>query len=171
MKKEIKELKEQIEMETKKIWAEEPDELKKLRMGYIENEAGSYGQYFTTWDFANGMIRDYSMYTLYPILKLAKLSQFELEQCKKMFEVFDPHYSEYLGYSGYRTLEKLCKRFKDLLDFMETKDEFIELFVSLLRYANKVSAWSYHYFPWEIGVLYPQKTKEEIAEMARLAKI
>jgi hypothetical protein len=171
MNKELKDLKEQIEMETKKIWAKEPDELKKLRMGYIENEAGSYGQYFTTWDLANGMIRDYSMYTLYPILKCAKLPQFGLEQCKKMFEVFDPPYSEYLGYSGYRTLERLCKRFKDSLDLMETKDEFIDILVSLLKYANKISAWSYHYFPWGIGALYPQKTKEEVDELARLAKI
>lgn len=171
MRKELVELKEMMDAETKKIWAEEPDELKKIRMGYIENQAGSYGQYWTTWDFAKGMMRDYSMYTIYPMLKCALSPEFNLEQCKKMFLIFDPPYSEYLGYSGYRTLEKLAKRFKESLNLLETKEDFIEIITAFLKYANKYEAWCYHYFPWEIGLAFKQKTKEEIAELARLAKI
>ena len=171
MKKELKELKEQMDIETKKIWSEEPDELKKLRMGYIENGAGSYGQYWTAWDFAYGMIRDYVCSAIYPMLKCTQSPKFNLDQCKEMFLVFSPPYSEYLGYSGYRTLDRLCKRFKELLDLLETKDEFIEIITSLLKYSNKLEAWSHHYFPWQIGLLYPQKTKEEIAELVRLAEI
>ena len=75
MAKHWKTLKQEIEAETQRIWLEEPLDLKKLRLGIIDNEAGSYGQYFTTWDFANGMIppmysNDMGMYM--PAVVLAK---------------------------------------------------------------------------------------------------
>ncbi len=162
-----RELKKEIDKETARIWREEPDELKKLRLGIIDNDAGSYGQYFTTWDFANGMVRDYSMYTLYPLLRLSLDSSFALEHCKKMFKVLDPQYTVYLGYSGYRTLDRFGREFQAAMETMTKKDEFVQLLTSLLRYANKLAAWSYHYFPWSLGVLFPQDRAAEIAAQMR----
>jgi hypothetical protein len=158
-------LKEEIDKETARVWREEPEELKKLRLGIIENDAGSYGQYFTTWDFANGMIRDYSMYTLYPLLRLSLDPAFSLEHLKKMFKALDPQYTVYLGYSGYRTLERFGREFSESMDEMRSKDDFIHLLTSLLKYANKLAAWSFHYFPWGIGVLYPHRHATEVAEV------
>ena len=158
-------LKREIDKETARVWREEPEELKKLRLGIIENEAGSYGQYFTTWDFANGMIRDYSMYTLYPLLRLSLDPAFSLEHLKKMFKALDPQYTVYLGYSGYRTLERFGREFSEAMDKMKSKDDFISLLTSLLKYANKLAAWSFHYFPWAIGVLYPHRHATEVVEV------
>lgn len=157
-------LKNDIDVETTRIWKEEPLELKKLRLGIIDNEAGSYGQYFTTWDFANGMIRDYSMYTLYPLLKLSLDDAFSLDHCKKMFRALDPQYTIYLGYSGYHTLEKFGRAFAAVLDDFENKKQFVELLTSLLKYANKLGQWSFHYFPHNIGALFPHNRAAEIVE-------
>ncbi len=165
-----KALQQQIDKETARIWREEPDEHRKLRLGVIENAAGSYGQYFTTWDFANGMIRDYSMYTLYPLLRLSLDSSFSLEHLKKMFLVFDPQYTVYLGYSGFRTLETFGRSFLEAMETMSTREDFIALLTSLLKYSNKLAAWSFHYFPWAIGALFPHSRATEITALSKPVK-
>lgn len=158
-----RELREEIDKETERIWREEPEELRRLRLGIIENDAGSYGQYFTTWDFANGMIRDHSMYTMYPLFRLSKDSAFSLDHLKKLFRAFDPQYSVYLGYSGYRTLDKFGRAFAEAMETMENKEDFVSLLESYLKYTNKLAAWSFHYFPWGVGALFPLNRAGEIA--------
>jgi len=165
-----KSLQQQIDTETERIWRQEPEEHRKLRLGVIDNAAGSYGQYFTTWDFANGMIRDYSMYTLYPLLRLSLDASFSLEHLKKMFKVFDPQYTVYLGYSGFRTLEEFGRSFLEAMETMSTRDDFIALLTSLLKYANKLAAWSFHYFPWAIGALFPHSRALELAAVGKQAQ-
>ena len=93
MAKNWQDLRDRMLAETERIWFEEPDELKELRLGVLKNKAGSYDQYFTTIDFANGMIRDFSMYTMYPILKLALNPNIPLEQMKDIVKAFHPPYT------------------------------------------------------------------------------
>lgn len=157
--KKWEQIKKDIDTEVKHILAEEPEEQRIIRTGELENKAGSYGQYWTTLDFANGMIRDFSMYTMYPILKLAYEPIYTLDQLKKLIAVFHPPYTEYLGYSGYVTMLKFDRAFREALDTgdIATKEEFISLYRSFLIYTNKMAAWSYHYFPWEIGFDWKQK--------------
>jgi len=164
MAKDWKTLKADIDAEVERIWLQEPEEHKKLRLGIIDNQAGSYGQYFTTWEFAVGMIRDYPGYTLYPLLKLAETDQFDLSQVQAMFKAFDPPYTTYLGYSGFRTLEKFGAEFVKSFDSMESKEDFMELLKSYLLYLNKLNAWCFHYFPHGLGVLYPLKRAQEIVD-------
>ena len=109
-----KELREAIEVETQRIWLKEPDELKIQRLGLLKNHAGSYGQYFGTWDFANGMMRDLSMYVMYPIFRLYQSGDYSLEQMKDMYIAIVPVFTEYLRYSGYPTLSRFCHAFRDI---------------------------------------------------------
>ncbi|HXX37942.1 MAG TPA: hypothetical protein VEP50_07275, partial [bacterium] len=104
-------------------------------------------------------------YTLYPLLRLSLDHAFSLDHLKKMFKSFDPQYTVYLGYSGYRTLERFGREFLEAMDGMKTKEEFTDLLTSLLKYSNKLAAWSFHYFPWGIGVLYPHRHATEIAQL------
>lgn len=157
-----------VKDEVSKVWKEEPAELKVLRLGLLENEAGTKGQYWTTWDFANGMIRDFSMYTMFPILRAAHSEEVDLPALKKLVEVFHPPYTVYLRYSGYQTMLDLDEEFRTLLPSFETKEQFIEFYTEFLRYTNKLAAWSYHYFTWEVGSLFPQKKAADIAEMQAL---
>jgi len=156
MMKKWQQLKADIEASTAAMQTEEPKELRDIRTGDVRNEAGSYGQYWTALDFSNGMIRDFSMYTMYPILKLAYDPAYDLEQLKKAYNVFHIPYTEYLGYSGMYELRSFCRRFRECLDEFESKDEFIEIYRSFLIYSNKLAAWSFHYFPWEIGFSWKQ---------------
>lgn len=162
------ELKAKIEAETKRIWLEEPDEMKIQRMGLLKNKAGSYGQYFGTWEFANGMMRDLSMYTMYPMLRLFIGGNFSLDQMKEMYTTILPVYTEYLRYSGYPTLSTFCRAYRSAMDSIETQEDFIALFKALLGYCNKLAAWAYHYAPWEMAVSFRQKDEGWVEEARRL---
>jgi hypothetical protein len=164
-------LKNKILEETKRIWLKEPDELKIQRMGLLINHAGSYDQYFGTWDFANGMMRDLSMYTMYPMLRLFVSGNFTLDQMKQMYTEILPVYTEYLRYSGYPTLCSYCREFRKIMVDIETEEEFLDVYKALLRYCNKLAAWVYHYAPWESMVSFKQKNEEWIKEAERLIDV
>ena len=149
--KKWEELKLDIERATKEMETEEPRDIYNVRTNQVGNEAGSYGEYWPAWDFVNGMIRDFSSMVMYPILKLAYLDCYDLTQLKEAYMAFHPIYTEYLGYSGLADLRVFCRRFRECFDEFENKDEFIAIYRSFLMYTNKLCAWSFHYFSWEIG--------------------
>lgn len=164
-------LKNEIEAEISRIWLEEPDEMKIQRLGLLQNHAGSYGQYFGTWEFANGMMRDLSMYTMYPMFRLMKKGSFTLEQMKELYCGIVPVYTEYLRYSGYPTLNRFCKAFRDSMDEIVTAEEFLEIYKTLLMYCNKLAAWVYHFAPWEMAVSFRQKDEKWVDEAKRLLEL
>jgi hypothetical protein len=161
-------LKQEIEAETENIRLKEPDELKKIRFGLIESGAGSYGQYFTAWDFVHHEVRAFGCTSLYGILKAADMPGFTLDHLKALLRIYAPISAEFIGYCGLSTIWDFTKRTLDLLDSLESKEEFVDLVAALTRYVNQVMAWSHHYFPWGIGVLFPKRTEEDVKEMLRL---
>lgn len=139
---------EEVDAETRRIEKEEPVELQKLRTGALDDRAGSYGQYFGTWDIASGMLRDFSMYTLYPLLRIARSGQ-TANLPAIIEELFEP-YTNYLGYSGMPTLERFSLGLRSLgksADAMDIERGLCAYF----RYANRLYSWVYHYFPWNLG--------------------
>ncbi len=165
-----KELKKEIEAETERIRLQEPDEVKKIRLGLIESGAGSYGQYFTTYDFVHHEVRAFGCYNLYGILKAAELPGFTLDQLKALLRIYAPVSAEFIGYCGLQTIWDFTKRTLDILDTIESEDDFLGLIASLTRYVNQVMSWTHHYFPWGIGVLFPQRTKEDLEDALRLVR-
>ena len=153
-------LKKDIEDSFWKMQLTEPQELKDFRTNKAGTEAGSFGEYWAVIDFAVGMVRDLAGYTMYPMLKMALDPAFTLEHLRTEYTLLIPPYTEYLGYSGMFELRKFSRRFADCFDEFESKEEFIELFKSFLMYVNKIVAWTYHYFTWQIGYEW-QKTHGE----------
>jgi hypothetical protein len=133
------------------ITDQEPAELRALRTGELSYRPGCFGQYWTAWDFANGMIRDFSMYTVHCVYKLALTGNYDMAQLSAMVETFHPPYTEYLGYSGYRTLQRLCASLRAAARDGSEVDQFLPCYEAFLKYVNKLAAWSYHYFSWDIG--------------------
>jgi hypothetical protein len=87
----------------------EPDEIRALRTGAVPRQPGSYGQWFTTWDLANGILRDYSM-NLYQLVRMAADEQLSTSSVLTVMRTWDPIYSTYLGYSGFPVLERHAER-------------------------------------------------------------
>mgnify|MGYP004640459481 CR=1 FL=1 len=153
MGKTWKELQKEIEDYIVEIWLEEPEELSKLHQGKLENCAGSYGQYFSTIDHACGMVRDFQNH-MYKILISFMDTAFTLDACKVLIRNVHPAYIDYLRYSNYLHWGKYDREFLGMLDTFETKEDLIEFYKSYLKFVNKMNAWSYHYFPHEIGAFF-----------------
>jgi len=164
-------LQEKIENATHEIWLEENDELKKTHLGLLPHKPGTYNQYFSTIDHANGMIRDFAN-IMYQILVSFRNPDFDLKAAKILCKNVHPGYIDYLRYSGYVTWGSFDKEFLSLLDEIDNKDDLIELYGTYLKYINKLTAWAYHYFPWELGVFFPyrERSKEFINELSSLSK-
>ena len=163
-----KDLQEKIEKTTQDMWLEIPEELIKINLGALENKAGSYGQYFSTIDHANGMVRDFAN-TMYQILKSFMNPDFTFSNAKILICNVHPSYIDYLRYSNYLTWSAFDKEFISLLDDFSSKEDLIEFYKSYLKYVNKLTAWAYHYFPWELGVLFPyrERTSTYIKDLAK----
>ncbi|TKI08542.1 cucumopine synthase-related protein [Martelella alba] len=164
-----------IRRHTAIIANEEPEEIHAFRTGALANQAGSYGQYFGTWDIAAGMMRDYSMYTYYPLLQIVENPQISLTQFAFVLDSFDHPYSNYLRYSGFPTLGKLAFALREWLPKALSRQQAIEAIRAFCLYTNQMAAWSFHYFPWGLGTSFTYAGEESaapsIADPARRVKI
>lgn len=138
-----------IKEATKAIESTEPEEIRAIRQG--EFAVGTNSQYFTTWDFAAGMLRDQSMYTWYPIYLTFLDESFSLEQCCKLVDRFDYPYSNYLRYSGFPTMGAFAVEISKHLRSASSRQEANEAVRIFLEYLNRLAAWSFHFFPHNIG--------------------
>lgn len=158
-----------VKLATTAIESTEPVEIAAIRKGQFE--VGTNNQYFTTWDFANGMIRDQSMYTWYPLLRTFEDRRFTLEQCCVLVERFDHAYSNYLRYSGFPQMGALAAAMTKHLPTASSREEAIEAVRAFLGYLNRLAAWSFHYFPWDIGKHLTYKAPEgSVAALADLSR-
>lgn len=148
---ELEQLTAEIQRATSVMLTSEPEEIAAFRTGALANKAGSYGQYFGTWDIAAGMIRDYSMYTYYPMLHVAKNDQVGIEQLRVVLEAFDPPYSNYLRYSGFPTMGRLAGRLREMIGTASDRQAVNAALEAFTAYTNRLAAWSFHYFPWGLG--------------------
>lgn len=136
----------------------EPAEIRALRTGALPHRPGSYGQFFTTWDLANGILRDYAM-NLYHLLRAVADEGVPVPAAQTVLRHLDPIYSTYLGYSGFPTLAEHAARLTRT-EFA-SRAELIDALRALTAYANRLKAWSYHYFPWHVGQNYRYSEGEE----------
>lgn len=126
----------------------EPPEIARMRTGTLPHQPGSYGQFFTTWDLANGILRDYSM-NVYQLLRVAANDAVPVEAAQDVFRTMDPVYSTYLGYNGFTTLAEEAARIAEL--FTSDREFLVAEMAELVGYVNRLTAWSHHYFPWHFG--------------------
>jgi len=146
--------------EAKRIQTVEPEDLRRIRLGQI-GEAGNYGQYFTAWDFANGMVRDHIMYTAFNWVKYVDLLSHDA--LVMVIDTEDEPYSEYLGFSGFYKLREFSLKLRHAIRETQDKDELRMILRTFVMYGNRLCAWSYHYFPWHVGVFFGrQKRGQEL---------
>ena len=143
---------EEIRAKTDAIMSDEPEEIRAFRTGSLDNKAGSFGQYFGTWDIAAGMMRDYSMYTYYPLVQLVENESIALDQ-------FISHSSTpstiltatIFATAAFPEMGHLAFALRDGCPRAALASEAVEAVRAFCMYTNKLAAWSFHYFPWGLG--------------------
>mgnify|MGYP001016464334 CR=1 FL=1 len=160
-------IKVEIDQEIERIRLEPPDEIKKIfKYCIVESNAGSYGQAFTTMVFTEGDCRYLAFYGANNIVYLCDDPYFTIEQLKTLVRTFVPISAEFLGYCGLKKLWQFVQDIMACLDEIENKVELKELLSSLTLYVAFLNGWIQHYFPWNIGTLFPHRRAEEIKEMS-----
>ncbi|MFJ4778731.1 hypothetical protein [Streptomyces sp. NPDC088762] len=134
--------------------SKEPPEIHEIRTGTLPELPGSYGQYFTAWDFSNSIVRDYAM-NLYQLTRMATDENLSVENVLTVFRTLDPIYSTFLGYNGFPTLAKYAEQVGQPAD---SRGELVDRLATFTEYANRLTAWSHHYFPWDLGEHYRYPT-------------
>jgi hypothetical protein len=171
----LSKLTEALNARTAALMTHEPEEIRRFRSGTLENKAGSYGQYFGTWEIAHGMVRDYSMYTMYPMLQLAENPKLDCEQFHAVFEAFDPPYSNYLRYSGFPEMGEFAAALRQLILRNQSREDLITAMRAYVGYTNRLAAWSFHYFPWGLGQHFqyaePDVAPPDISDAKRRVRI
>lgn len=160
----IQEFKTEIENEIKKIWLEEPVELKKIRLGYIDSQAGSYGQYFSTYVFVDGEIRALGYLGYSTLLKLVDDPKFDLYHLKEVARGLLPVCAEFLGYCGLKKVWEFTKTFLKMLDVIDDRKDLKDIVRLLTLYANRLHGWVHFYFPWGLGVFFPLRSGKDLNE-------
>ncbi|MED6115461.1 hypothetical protein PIB30_090885 [Stylosanthes scabra] len=146
----------------------EPKEIKRIRTGGLP--VGTNNQYFTTWDFVNGMIRDHSTCTWYSLLITFEDHRFSLDQCCALVHRFDYTYTNFLRYSGFEEMAALAAAMSKHLPTATTREEAVKAVRAFLAYLNRLAAWSFHYFPWDIGKHLTYYTTASVAASPDLSR-
>src|SRR4030042_1087182 len=121
--REVQKLRQEIDAEIKRIWLEEPEEVRKIFAGFIDSGAGSYGQYFTTVVFMAGEVRALGLLVFTGCLRARDDPDFDLGQIRKLSQMLVPVCAEFLGYCGLTKVWDFSRRYLDLVDKIESRDE------------------------------------------------
>ena len=154
-----------IEKETQKVWLDEPLEIKRLRLGVAEFDAGTDGQIFAVVLNLNGETRAFAVRVCFHLLKKVENPDMPLESLKLLAQNFLPNNAGTMHYLGLKKIKTFSEDVLAVLDQLESKEAFKELIGALYAYANRMMFWIHEITPHGLGVFYPKwnnKTLEEI---------
>ena len=173
MAKSWRELKKELEEETRKIFLTCPDEIKRFHYGIItHSDAGKYSfdQYFGHW------VHAYCGYSQHVsgvdnIISLAMNPDFNLAQIKIIFETIIGT-SEFLAeYGGAKLLAKYSSAMIEAWGTVKTREELIELLNAFQELVSRLYWWFHWYFPWGVGPgLFRRMSPDDIKEIVRLSQ-
>ena len=157
-------LKPAIKAATDRIWLEEPDEIRGMRLGVFTSDAGDFGQYFSNLVFVNGDMRALSTWiTPSAILNCVADDSFTLEQCKRVFAWTNIGNVDFLAYCGFVKFGEFAHRIVESYDEIATKDQLSDVLTAWYTYANRLYMWVHQVFPWALGTAFPKVRKDDLA--------
>lgn len=166
MSKHWRDVVKKIDKEIDKIAFEPPAEVLKIyKFGIITSGAGTNGQYFTTLVFTEGVCRSLAYDCVNNLVYMAEEESFTLDQLKIMVKQWLTSNAQFLGYCGLKYVWDFALDIFESLETMETKEDFLEVINAYNLYLACMHSWIHHFFPWNIGVLFPLKKPEELREM------
>jgi hypothetical protein len=158
----LEELYSAIVQETDRIWADEPDEIRAMRLGVFTAGPGTHDQYFSNLVFINGDLRTLSTWTTPKImLKCLSDDSFTLEQCQQLFAWINLGSVDFLAYCGFVKLGRFARSIIASYDGMQSKADFAHILEAWYVYANRLYFWVHQAFPWGLGVAFPRVSEAD----------
>lgn len=154
-----------IEEETKKVWLDEPLEIKRLRLGISEFDAGTDGQIFAVVLNLNGETRAFAVRVCFHLLKKIENPDMPLESLKLLAQNFLPNNAGTMHYLGLKKIKIFAEDVLAVLDQLQSKEEFKALIGALYAYANRMMFWIHEITPHGLGVFYPKWNRQTLEEI------
>ncbi|KAG0017123.1 hypothetical protein BGZ82_000839 [Podila clonocystis] len=153
-------------------WYEEPDEIRRTRLGVINSGAGTGKSSYPIVLHQKAYTMIDGGGTLYRYLKLAQTEQITLDVLQIFtkaifFETFD-HFV-FFGDLGLDTLHKIGPLYRAALDQITTKEEYVELTGPLVVLYNVFHRWVNLTYSWHHNLEHPHRTEQEVADQPKLA--
>jgi hypothetical protein len=152
MSAEVAELVSDINSECGKIWLNPPEEVVNLLAGRTNRQLGSFGFYFHSVVFADGLLRALGCMTLGDILRMVDDSAVSIASIQETVQnALSPVVWEFLEYCGFEKLFSFFECFRRVASIVSTREDLRDIVLALINYVNRFSGWMLHYFPWKLG--------------------
>lgn len=141
---------------------EEPRELHLIRQGYVKTGAGTYGQWFSTYHDIHHDLRWFTERVFPLLLQAARGRVFSLVELRALTRLMIGRRMDFIGWLGLELFAHHTDRLLDSLEEIESVQEFEQCILALHLYADRLYAWTTHYYPWGAIGLFPLRSKEEL---------
>jgi hypothetical protein len=158
---------ERMQAETDAIWIREPADVRALRLGDLtfgsaangasHETAGVYGQYFSPWVMASGLVRSLAIVDLFALSRLTRDPSFSLNQLKTLLHAMLEPLLGVIAFFGLPQLGAMIRAVDRTVDRVDDPAEFDRLIAAFFTYVNRYNLWLYQSFPWRLGAHFPKQ--------------
>lgn len=150
--REVQGLVERINHECQEWWLVPPKEITDLVEGKTELLIGSFGFYFNSIVFVDGLMRSLGMLTLANLLRMVDNGNVNVSTIQEIINrVLPTTVVDFLEYCGFCKLSEYYALFRKAAGTTNSRQDIRSLVLALLNYVNRLSGWLLHYFPWALG--------------------
>ena len=143
------------------IWDKMPQDVYNLSQGIVPGDTNVYGQYVTTMLYADSEMRTLGDEILFYLIETAKADLHTLVRDAK--NLLD-YKEKFLVFTGVPMASEMLRMYMDALDTLESKEEFVELTNTALKYFNRHHMWVDLIIPWGVFNGFAKQDFSELVE-------
>ncbi|KAJ3536212.1 hypothetical protein NM208_g6818 [Fusarium decemcellulare] len=150
---------------------EEPDDIKRIRLGAVQSRAGDESSPFQTMVFLQGFLSTLGPHifarllaiSTYPDMTMTLMVRQTREFLLETFNHFD-----FLADLGLARTRDIGKLYAAALDLITTLDEYRSLTDSMRTMIQLLYRWVHLVFPWFVKDLFQSRSPEEVQDLPKL---
>ncbi|KAI0381307.1 hypothetical protein F5Y04DRAFT_280840 [Hypomontagnella monticulosa] len=152
---------------------EEPDDIKKIRLGAVTARAAGEGSPFQTLVFLQGFLSTLGPHVFARLLAVSQYDKMTISLMVRqtrefLIETFN-HF-EFMGDLGLSKVVELGRIYNEALDKLTAIEEYRQLTDSMRTLIQLYYRWLHLVFPWHLKSHFQTRTPEEVAHMPKLEK-
>jgi hypothetical protein len=159
-----------IERALQGIWLHEPEELARVRQGILDNDAGTYGQWFSAYHDIHHELRWFSEHALPMLIQATINPKFTVRQGKDLARRLIAPRMDFLGWLGQRSFPDFANRYLALADSISSATQLQRVLIALEKYAHRLLGWTTHFYPWGAAGLFPAQTESDMQSLRDLVR-
>ncbi|VUC23047.1 unnamed protein product [Clonostachys rosea] len=150
---------------------EEPDEIKKIRLGAVQTLAGGESSPFQATIFLQGFLSTLGPHVFSRLLSLSEEPGIDLSLMIRQTKVFlldtFDHF-KFLNDLGLKGLDSIGAAYEQAFASLESLDDYRALTDSVRTLIQLYYRWIHLTFPWYLKSDFPGRTDEEVAALPKL---